>query len=249
MRFKVLLGALSFTMGCGVPVPNTAPATYTDYLKASSQLTCAAALGCCGTVCSTTTDAAFYQTAARTLDYIGQGLIGYDATAAQTCLLGLSKRYAMCDAPAISLPVPPACTQVLLPKSPVGGPCEAGVSACVPDSFCRVGRCVAAGQLGMSCTTSQGGSCAGGLFCSSSTFTCMLTIAAGQTCTGAIPCVAGTYCGGTLPLSCMPYGQTGQACSDTKPCDPTASLVCSAAGTCQPPLVAQTIREQLCALK
>jgi hypothetical protein len=237
-------------LSCGVSAPTAAVSTYADYLKAINQITCEATLRCCGTLCSDAKDATFYTTAARTQDYIAAGLLAFNSQAAQDCVTGAGQRYSMCDATIASQPPPMACSNVLTPKSPAGGQCETGIPACVPNTLCQNGVCVAEGVAGQACVGGNPAACGSGLFCDTTKALCAPIVMEGGVCASGFGCVTGTYCHPMPPgmPTCVAYSQQGQACAAGMPCDPTASLVCMA-GTCQALPVPLTFRDQLCGLK
>lgn len=251
MKVFAVICALVFSASCGVTAPPLTADTYEQYLLASSQLTCEAGLRCCGTLCDPAADASFYQQSARTLHYLAEGLLRYDPRAAAACLAGLADRYAGCDASTVDKPVVAACAKVLIPQSPVGGQCEAGIAACVPGSICVNDRCVALGQLGQGCQPNGSLSCDAGLFCPIQfPYVCTTLFPVGQACPNGIGCAAGAYCTQMqTSYVCTAYARLGEPCSASKLCDPAASLLCLPAGTCQVQPVPRTIREQLCSLR
>ena len=275
------LCAAALSPGCGVQASSTTsnPDTLEAYLRVDNQLTCEARERCCGTTCSTGTDATYYKTAARTLDFVNLGLLRYDAAAASDCLAARAKYYSACDTPVIQLPkIPASCGKILVPNTPAGGQCDSTIGNCVAETVCTAGTCIALPAVGQTCATT-GQPCVSTGYCEVATSTCRALPGNGQSCAmSGFACSKGFYCDSVTRL-CTANGQSGQACSGAKPCDDTANLICLsnstcglpqpdgapctsaihcqsgrcsgvvAGSTCQPQLAPQTLRQQFCSLR
>jgi hypothetical protein len=275
------LCAAAFSAGCGVQASSSTsnPDTLEAYIKVDNQLTCEARERCCGTTCGTGTDSTFYKNATRTLEFVSQGLLRYDAAAAAECLAFRSQYYSVCDKPVIQLPKAPAnCDKVIVPNTPAGGMCDNSIGNCVPETVCTAGTCIALPPVGQPCATT-GQQCVSTGYCEVATSTCRALPTGGQSCAmSGFSCAKGFYCDSVSRL-CTANGQSGQACSGAKPCDTTANLICLsnstcglpqpdgapctsathcqsgrcsglvAGSTCQPQLVPTTLRQQFCGLR
>lgn len=242
MKRASLLGAALFVLSCGVSPATTTPDTYADFLKLSSQLSCEASLRCCGTVCSPTTDAAFYQPSTRAFDYLKAGLLSYDRQAAGDCLAALQTRYTRCDAAISELPPSTACSNVLSPRGSVGSACETGINTCSPDTFCANVSCAVRRTANQSCNANLSTSIclnSSDSCCTACTGVCSAGLAIGQACTNtvnAIACQPGAFCPPGVG-KCTVYAESGQPCTDVMlPCNPRSGLVClPASQTCGVP--------------
>jgi hypothetical protein len=221
--------------GCGVSVTtsSTNPDSYEGYLKATSQLSCESQERCCGTTCAVGNDMNFLRNSTRTIEFIGLGLLRYDAAAAAECLSYQTQRLSVCDKPTFQLPKQPAaCGKVIVPNTQAGGMCDSTIGNCVAETVCRSGTCIAAPTVGQACATSAP-VCISTAYCDSlGGNVCRALPTGGQAC--SMPsnlCATGFYCDGTTRL-CTPNGQSGQACSGVRPCDTTAGLVCLSNSTC-----------------
>jgi hypothetical protein len=238
---KRALGAAVFCLACNIEPATTTPATYADFLKLSSQLTCEASLRCCGSLCTLTTDAAFFRPRARAFTYLNAGLFGYDRPAAVECLAALQQRYTSCDAALPGLPPSIACDGVLIPQAPVGSVCETGVNPCGPGSTCVNTSCTIRRTATESCASATTTQCLSDedSCCLACTGFCAATLPIGQVCTNTNPaaqCQAGAFCSSSV-AKCTAYAESGQTCSAaTMPCNPRSGLRCLAGSqTCGPP--------------
>lgn len=280
MKNALLASIAALSLACGVQASSSTPDTYEGYLKAVSQLNCETQQRCCGTTCSDANDANFYKNNSRQIDFINAGLLRYDASAAADCLAGTYARYMVCDKPLIQLPkIPASCGKVLVPNTQAGGMCDSTIGNCVAETVCTSGTCIALPAAGTACNLSTP-RCVSTAYCDTvGGQICRTLPGNGQSCamTGG-QCATGFYCDGVTVL-CTANGQTGQACSGTKPCDTTNGLVClsnstcgmpqpdgapctspthcqsarcsgtAAGSTCQPQLSPQTLRHQVCSLR
>lgn len=238
---KRALCAVVLCLACNLEPATTTPATYADFLKLSSQLTCEASLRCCGSLCTPTTDAAFFRPRARAFTYLNAGLFEYDRQAAIECLAALQQRYTSCDAALPGLPPNTACGRVLVPKAPVGSVCETGLNPCDSGSICVNASCTIRRTATESCVSltpteclSDQDSC-----CLACTGLCAAALPIGQACTNnnpAVQCQAGAFCP-SLAAKCTAYAESGQTCSATTlPCNPRSGLSClPGSQLCGPP--------------
>lgn len=275
------LCAAAVSSGCGVAVTasSTNPDTYEGYLKANGQLACEAAERCCGTTCGTGSDMNFFKSSTRRLEFIAQGLLRFDPAAAAACLAYNSQRLSVCDKPLFQLPKQPtACDKIIVPNTQAGGMCDNMIGNCVAETVCTSGTCIALPTVGQPCAVSAP-RCVSTAYCDTAMGSvCRALPSIGQSCAmSPFLCASGSYCDATTRL-CTGNGQSGQACSGTKPCDTTAGLVCLsnstcglpqpdgspcsspdhcqsercsgiiAGSTCQPQLAPRTLRHQLCSL-
>ena len=238
---KRALCAAVFCLSCSVEPATTTPNSYADFLKLANQLTCEASLRCCGSLCTPTTDAAFFRPRARELTFLNVGLFEYDRSAASECLAALQQRYTNCYAALPGLLPNTACGRVLVPSAPVGSVCETGVNPCGPGSTCVSTSCAIRRAANESCPSSTPTACAGDQdsCCFACTGFCAAMVPIGQTCSNnsQMPqCQAGAFCL-TTTARCTAYAESGQPCNATAiPCDPRAGLLClPASQTCGPP--------------
>lgn len=239
---KSALCAAIFCLACNIEPATKTPTTYADFLKLSSQLTCEASLRCCGSLCTPTTDAAFFRPSARAFTYLNAGLFEYDRSAAVECLAALRQRYTSCDAPLPGLFLPDtACGRVLIPKAPIGSVCETGVNPCGPGSICVNTSCPIRRTASESCGSATTAECLGDQdsCCLACTGFCAATLPIGMACTSNNPaaqCQAGAFCPSGI-AKCTPYAESGQTCSAaTMQCNPRSGLVClPGSQTCGPP--------------
>lgn len=206
MRSSLFCASLLLTASCSVEAEPVTPTSYSDYLKLLYQQTCEARLRCCSSLCSDLNDSTFYKLTARTQDYIARGYMSFDPQAAKECLESQRKRFESCDSP-----VPTTlsgCDRVLIPRSPVGGPCESGIAACMADGYCSGNRCIPTAKAGQTCALGS-----------------------------SLPCVASAYCQlVSSAYVCVAYLGVGQSCTTGGRCDPTQGLLCLPSGLCGPPL-------------
>jgi len=246
LRAALLLLSTSWT-ACSVEAESVTPGSYPDYVKLLYQQTCEARLRCCSTLCSDLNDSSFYRLTNRLQSYIGNGYMLFDPQAAKECLESQRKRVESCDAPVPS--TLPGCDRVLLPRSPVGGPCESSIPACTADGFCSGNRCLPLLKVGQTCNVGSSQGCTSGSYCqlqtTTSTYVCTLYPAQGQSCATygrcdsqqGMVCLPSALCGPPLPLDSVCNGN-GHCASGY--CD-SVSLTCK-----QTPLPI-TVRQQLCA--
>lgn len=232
------LGAAAFSVGCGVQASSSSsnPETLEAFFKVSNQLTCEASERCCGTTCSTASDATFYKNTTRTIEFINLGLLRYDPAAAAECLAATSQYYSVCDKPEFqATKLPTACSKYVVPNTQAGGMCETAIGNCVPETLCTSGTCIALPAVSQPCAPlGTNPRCVTTAYCETTVMgsVCRALPASGQSCgVSGGQCATGFYCDGTT-LLCTANGQSGQACSGTKPCDTKAGLVCLSNSTC-----------------
>lgn len=235
---------------CGVSAGPPTPRSYPEYLRLSSQLTCETRLRCCGTLCGSAEDTAVESMTAQIGAYLDSARIGFDASAAASCLVMQSRRMADCGAAVDDLTPAVGCDKVLVPQNPVGGICEPAVTSCIPGTSCMQNRCTMLPKLGDSCTAAIG--CTPPAYCNTGAapIRCAMYAEAGQSCG-----TAGALCNpssGTLlchpNLICLQPQPNGAACSSGGHCQSgfcdLSTRLCAASGGTPKSL---TLREELCA--
>jgi hypothetical protein len=249
MRFASLLCAAVLSVACGVDPTTPPPVTFNSFSIDANQIACETQYRCCGTQCPAN-DATFNRGLARTQRLIDAGLLKFDPQAAQSCLTALAEHDQNCDVPvSMTTDTSVPCAKYLIGATPVGMPCDQTIEQCVPSAYCNGAVCTAYLNSGDSCAT--GGVCGSGLFCDTlNTKTCKPLAQSGQSC-------AAVNCDPQTKLVCLPTKLCGMPQADGALCAMNNQCLnnrCFGSGTapmtCQPPIIpAQTLRDQVCALR